>query len=67
MDCSKLDGWNICVLIVITGNCTVMDYGQWTETVGLYGQALSAVSACLPLRGGNKKDIRAKTSDLSVF
>ena len=31
MDCSKLDGWNICVLIVITGNCTVMDYGQWTE------------------------------------
>ena len=31
LNSSKLDGWNIIGLNVITGNCTVMEYSQWTE------------------------------------
>lgn len=67
MDCSKLDGWNICVLNVITGNCTVMEYSQWTETVGLNKQSMEQPVRLPPSKGVEIKKILVRKVPFCPF
>ena len=58
LNSSELNGWNIIGLNVITGNWTVMEYSQWTETVGLNKQ--STEQYCQPVRLPPSKGVEIK-------
>ena len=61
LNSSELNGWNIIGLNVITGNWTVMEYSQWTETVGLNKQSMEQPVRLPPSKGVEiKKILRRK-------